>query len=323
MSIQEQIAGQGIDNEPAHGTVEIPHGDPVRPHSAAHGDDIHLPAPTAWPIVAALGFTLLVAGILTHWVISILGFLLLTYGCVGWFRDVLPHEAHENIPVRVQEIAVASSRKSVARISVSPDHRAHLPIQTFSVTAGLKGGIAGGIAMIVPALAYGLIAQHSIWYPINLLGGAGVSSMTGGLGNPSMQDLRAFHAAALGIAIVIHAISCTLIGLLYGSVLPLMPKHPILLGGILAPLAWSGLLYAALPTINPEMSSHINWADFLIAQFTFGLVAGFVVSRSSYVRTAQSLPLAMRLGLETPGLTSHGMDHDAGHDTGHDNQERR
>ncbi len=307
MSTQEEIAEHGIDNDPAHGTVEISHGDPVKPHSAVHGDSIHLPAPTAWPIVAALGFTLLVAGILTHYVVSILGFLLLTYGCVGWFRDVLPHEAHEEIEVRVQEIAVATSRKSVARISVSTEHRAHLPVQTFSITAGLKGGVAGGIAMIFPALAYGLIAQHSIWYPINLLGGAGVSSMTG-LGNPSMQDLRSFHAASLGIAIVIHAISCTLIGLLYGSVLPLMPRRPVLLGGIIAPLAWSGLLYAALPTINPEMSQHINWADFLIAQFTFGLVAGYVVSRSDYVRTAQSLPLAMRLGLETAGLSSHEAD---------------
>ncbi len=304
MSTQEQAAAHGIGGNPEQGTVEIPHGDTVKPHSAAHGDSIHLPAPTAWPIVAALGFTLLVAGILTHYVVSILGFLLLTYGCVGWFRDVLPHEAHEEFPVRVQEIAVATSRKSVARISVSTEHRAHLPVESFSVLTGLKGGIAGGIAMIFPALAYGLIAQHSLWYPINLLGGAGVSSMTG-LGNPSMQDLRAFHAASLGIAIVIHAISCTLIGLLYGSVLPLMPKHPILLGGIIAPLAWSGLLFAALPTINPEMSSHINWADFLVAQFTFGLVAGWVVSRSAYIRTAQSLPLSMRLGLEAAGLGAH------------------
>ncbi|WP_233581192.1 hypothetical protein [Acidipila sp. EB88] len=155
--------------------------------------------------------------------------------------------------------------------------------------------------MIIPALAYGLIAQHSIWYPINLLGGAGVA----GWHDPSIQDLRAFHAAALGVAIIIHAVSCVLIGLLYGTILPLMPKHPVLLGGILAPLAWSGLLFATLPTINPTLSQHINWADFLISQFTFGLVAGYVVSRSPYVRRAQQLPLAMRLGLEAAGLTHH------------------
>jgi hypothetical protein len=249
--------------------VEIPHGHPAEPLAPAHGDSIHLPKPTPWPIVVALGFTLLVAGILTQFVISILGGLMLIYGCVGWFKDVLPHEQHEDYPVKVQELAVSSSRKRVARIQVNDEHRAHLPVHTFSVLSGVKGGIAG-------------------WH------------------NPSMADLRAFHPAALGIAAVIHIISCLLIGLLYGAILPLAPKRPVLLGGILAPLVWTGLLYAALPIINPEMSSHINWADFLVAQVTFGVVAGLVVARSSYTRTAQSMPFAMRLGLETPGLTSHG-----------------
>ncbi len=283
------------------GTVEVPHGDTVRASSPAHDDAIHLPRPTAWPIVTALGFTLLIAGILTHYVISILGFLMLTYGCVGWFKEVLPHEMHEEIDVRVQEIAVATSRKSVARISVADNHRAHLPLESFSVLSGLKGGIAGGAAMIIPAAAYGLIAHHSIWYPINLLGGAGVASMSG-IMNPTEQSLRAFHFQTLGIAAIIHVISCTLIGLLYGSILPLAPKHPVILGGVIAPLAWTGLLFATLPTINPEMSAHINWPDFVIAQLTFGLVAGWVVSRSGYARTAQALPFALRLGLETPGM---------------------
>ncbi len=287
-------------SDTAHDGAEtnIPHGDPVRAHAPAHGEGIYLPKPTAWPIVTALGFTFLVAGILTHYVISILGGVLLVRGCVGWFRDVLPHEMHEEIEVRVQEIEIASSRRSVARLSTAGEHRQQVGEGSFSPLAGLKGGLAGGVAMIIPALAYGLIAQHSLWYPINLLGGAGVL----GSSNPSMADLRAFHAGALGIAILIHIVSCTLIGLVYGSVLPLVPKHPIVLGGILAPLAWSGLLFAALPTINPELSQHINWYDFLISQVTFGLVAGWVVSRSPYLRAARALPFAMRLGLEGGGL---------------------
>jgi hypothetical protein len=84
-----------------------------------------------------------------------------------------------------------------------------------------------------------------------------------------------------------------------------MPRRPIILCGILAPLVWSGLLYAALPTINPEISSHINWAAFLISQFTFGIVAGYVVSRSEHLQTAQSMPFAMRAGLHSPGLSNH------------------
>jgi hypothetical protein len=301
MSSHEQtaIAERGIEHSGQ--TVEIPHGHPVEAHGVAHGESIHLPRPTGWPITVALGFTLLVAGILTQYVISILGAVLLVAGCVGWFKEVLPAEAHEHIPVQVQEIEVATSRKAVARIEVTDEHRAHLPVHTFSIASGVKGGIAGGIAMIFPALAYGLIAQHSIWYPINLLGGAGV----GGGANPSMASLRAFHIGALGAAIVIHAVACLLIGTLYGAILPLMPRRPIVLGGIVAPLVWSGLLWAALPTINPEIASHINWAAFLISQFTFGIVAGYVVSRSEHLQTSQSMPFAMRAGLHSPGLSSH------------------
>jgi hypothetical protein len=155
--------------------------------------------------------------------------------------------------------------------------------------------------MIVPALAYGLIVQHSIWYPVNLLGGAGVAGWT----NPSLHDIDSFRASAFLIAIVIHVVSCSLIGLLYGAALPMLPKHPIFLGGVLAPLLWTGLLHASLHIINPEFASHIQWGWFLVSQFVFGIVAGFVVSRDKHVRTAQSMPFALRLGLEAPGLTKH------------------
>jgi len=321
MSTQEKTGTMDYANvsNPDQSEIQIPHGGTVKPHGEAHEEGLHLPAPTPWPIVTALGFTLLIAGILTHYVISIFGFLMLAYGCVKWFQDVLPHEAHEPVDVRVQEIAVVSSRRTVARIganslTASPkgdEHRAHVPLEGFSVLTGLKGGVAGGIAMIIPALAYGLIFQHSIWYPINLLGGAGIGT-SGVQQDLSMESLRAFHAQTLGIAVIIHAVSCTLIGLLYGSVLPVLPKHPVILGGIIAPLAWSGLLFATLPTINPMMSLHINWPDFLVSQLTFGLVAGLVVARSDYVRTAQNLPFALRLGLEAAG-PMHGDDKEKEH----------
>ncbi len=299
MSASQQYATQTQeDRGPGQTGVEIPHGDPVKAQAPAHGEAIHLPKPTAWPIVTAFGFTLMVAGILTHYVISILGGFLTVYGCVGWFRDVLPHESHEEIEVKVQEISIASSRKSVGRIDTGGGHRHHVGEGTFSPLAGVKGGIAGGIVMVIPALAYGLIAQHSIWYPVNLLGGAGIMGMP----NPTMQYLREFHWGGLGMATLIQIVTSILVGLIYGSVLPLMPKHPIVLGGIIAPALWTGLLWAALPTINPEISSHINWPSFLIAQFAFGLVAGWVVSRSPYYRAARNLPLRMRLGLEGSGL---------------------
>jgi hypothetical protein len=290
----------------AHGSAGAQasvYGEQAETHGSAHGATVHLPRPTAWPIVLALGFALLVSGVLTHYGIGILGAVLTVWACVGWFREVLPHESHEDIPVVVQEVAVHSSRRTVARISVSEENRAHLPVETFPITAGLKGGIAGGIAMIIPAEIYGLIAQHSLWYPINLLGGAGIVDTWRDV---SVRSLDSFHPKAFVAAVLIHIVSSVLIGLLYGAVLPILPRHPIVLGGIVAPLFWTGLLHSTLHTIDPAFASHIAWGWFTTSQFVFGIVAGWVVSRSPHVRTAQSLPFAMRLGLETPGLLGGG-----------------
>jgi hypothetical protein len=259
---------------------------------------LHLPAPTAWPIVLAFGFTMLAAGLVTDIGISLLGAALMIAGCVGWFRQVLPVEQHEAVEVEDRPVTIASSRALVERIVLSPEHRAHLPIETYPVVSGIKGGIAGGIAMIVPAMLYGLIAQHSIWYPVNLLGGAGVAHWS----NPTTAQIAAFHWQGLLVATVIHSVTCVLVGLLYGAMLPMLPRHPVLLGGILAPVLWTGILHAFMGIINPALDERIQWGWFLVSQVIYGIVAGLVVARQGRIRTGQSLPFAARLGIEAPGL---------------------
>ena len=96
--------------------------------------------------------------------------------------------------------------------------------------------------------------------------------------------------------------TCLLVGLLYGAMLPMLPRQPILLGGILAPVLWTGILHSFMGIINPALDARIAWGWFLISQVTFGLVAGFVVARQERIRTGQSLPFAARLGIEASGL---------------------
>jgi len=278
----------------------------------AAGAIIRLPAPTAWPIVLAFGCTLGVAGLVTSTGISILGGVLMLAGCIGWFRQVLPHEQHEDVPVLDLPVVIASSRSLVARIRLSPEHRARLPLETYPVTSGIKGGIAGGVAMIFPAMLYGLIAQHSIWYPVNLLGGAGVANWR----NPSTADIAAFHWQGLLVAIVIHSVTCVLVGLLYGAMLPMLPRRPIVLGGILAPVLWTGILHSFMGIINPALDAHIAWGWFLISQVTYGVVAGIVVARQGRIRTGQSIPFAARMGFEAPGLM------ESRPDVGHSEEEK-
>jgi hypothetical protein len=267
-------------------------------HNGISEEVVQLPAPTAFPIVLALGLTFAFAGLVTNVGISILGGVLIVCGCVGWFRQVWPHAHHIAVPVKVQKFKFATVRKKVAHIEIDESHRARLPVHTPSVMAGVKGGIAGGAAMIVPAVLYSLIAYHSLWYAVNLLGGAGVAGWT----NPTLAEITHFRLSALITAIIIHAAGSLLIGLLYGAMLPMLPRHPIILGGIIAPVLWTGVLHSALPLINPYLADRIDWWWFVVSQLTFGLVAGWVVSKQIDVRTEQFMPFSVRMGLETPGM---------------------
>jgi hypothetical protein len=259
---------------------------------------VHLPAPTAWPLVLAVGLTLAFAGLVTNMGISVLGLVLIVFGCVGWFGQVWPHAEHVAIPVTVQKFKFTSPRKKTTHIQIDETHRARLPVHTPSVMAGVKGGIAGGAAMIVPAILYGLIAYHSIWYPVNLLGGAGVA----GWSHPTQAEIEHFRLSATVFATIIHVVGSLLVGLLYGAMLPMMPRHPILLGGVIAPVLWTGFLHSSLPLINPFLAERIDWRWFVVSQVTFGLVAGWVVAKQVHIRTEQYLPFAARIGLETPGM---------------------
>jgi hypothetical protein len=267
-------------------------------HNGISDEVVQLPAPTAFPIVLALGLTFALAGLVTNVGISILGGVLIVAGCVGWFRQVWPRAHHIAVPVKVQKFKYATVRKKVAHIEIDESHRARLPVHTPSVMAGVKGGIAGGAAMIVPAVLYSLIAYHSFWYAVNLLGGAGVAGWT----NPTLAEITHFRLSALITATIIHAAGSLLIGLLYGAMLPMLPRHPILLGGIIAPVLWTGVLHSALPLINPYLADRIDWRWFVVSQVTFGLVAGWVVSKQIDIRTEQFMPFAVRMGLETPGM---------------------
>jgi len=260
---------------------------------------LELPAPTAWPIVLAFGVTLLFAGLVTSISISALGAVLSIAGAVGWFNDVLPREAYETVSILQEMPVVATARRKVTRIEIAGESpRAWLPLEIYPVSAGIKGGMAGSIAMALLAMLYGLVSQRSIWYPINLLAAGFFPNAV----SASTEVLAAFHLDAFLIAVPIHLITSLLVGLLYGVTLPMLPKRPIVLGGIVAPLFWSGVLYGVLGIINPVLDARIDWLWFVLSQLGFGIVAGIVVARQERIRTWQQLPLAVRAGIEAPGM---------------------
>ena len=258
---------------------------------------VQLPAPTAWPIVLAFGVTLLFAGLLTSADLTVVGAILTVVASVGWFRDVLPHERHEMVPVESAEAEIVTARTEVTRPALEP-HRLRIPVEIYPVTAGLKGGLAGSVAMAVLGCTYGVLSHGSIWYPINLL----ASVVHAEALQLPMEYLTSFHLPLFLVASFLHIVTSMLVGLLYGVMLPMFPRRPILLGGLIAPIMWSGLLYTTLGIINPLLDQRIDWKWFVASQLGFGIVAGLVVVRQARVRTRQFLPFAVRAGIEAPGM---------------------
>jgi hypothetical protein len=246
----------------------------------------------------AFGATLLFAGLVTSMSVSVLGAALALAGCVGWFRAVLPHAHEETVAVASEEIRLITDRKVVERLPVQGDQvRAWLPVRTYPISAGVKGGLAGSIAMAVLACAYGILKAGSIWFPINLLA-AVIYRESLGLGP---TQLYSFHADAFAIAFVLHGVVSVLVGLLYGAMLPMFPRRPIVLGGLIAPVLWSGLLYTILGLLNPLLASHIDWFWFVASQVAFGIVAGLAVVRQESIPTRENVSFVLRAGIEAPG----------------------
>jgi hypothetical protein len=270
-----------------------------------HDDGVELPVPTAWPMALALGVSFTIAGMVTHWVISLLGVVLALRSAVGWFFEVFPHEHHASVPIYADEFVVSTTRKRHDQLLVDPLHRKLLPVETFSLTSGIKGGIAGGIAMVVPATVFSLLKFHSLWYAANLLAAGGFVSWAG----ESDAFIAEFHLRGLLAALGIHTFASVLVGLLYGAMLPMFARKPILAAGFVAPFLWTGLLYSALGVISPILNARINWLWFIASQIAFGLVCGFGVNLHVKVRTPQfrALPFAVRAGLQSdqPESDSH------------------
>jgi hypothetical protein len=265
---------------------------------AAHEERIELPAPTHWPLLAAFGVAFGFAGLVTHPIVTIVGVVCFVISGVGWWREVLPVQHEVEVPwvapeLRARPVEVA--RAQVEHLALGEGkHRMRLPTHVFPLASGLEGGLVGGIVMAAIAELYGLVAQGSLWYPVNLLAAAGLPS----LATAPLEELVRFDAWGLGIGVLLHLSLSLLMGLLYAVLLPMLPRHPVFFGGVIAPLLWTGLVWAGLGVINPALAARIDWIWFVVSQVGFGLAAGFIVARRDKIPTLQSAPVAVRAAIE-------------------------
>jgi hypothetical protein len=247
---------------------------------------VEMPRATAWPLALSVGVTLLAAGLITHPVLSLTGVVLLVAALAGWIWCLMPGQGHDHEPLAPPEERPAPTEARPGTVEQMrpdmPGYRFRLPEKIHPISAGLKGGLIGGLVMPIPALAYGILSGNGIWFVINLLAGMvfpAVEQMPG-------DELQQFSLTLFVVAVVIHAILSAGFGLIYGVLLPTLPQFrgaQPLFGGILLPLLWSGFSYGLMGTINPALEKHVNWPFFILSQVVFGLAASAVVVRSEQV----------------------------------------
>lgn len=255
-------------------------------HESPQSDSVEMPKATVWPLVLSVGATLLAAGWITHPVLLIVGGVLTLTGLAGWIGQMLPgvgHQHEELVPADQRPHPITPRPGSVEALRPDrPGYRFRMPEKIHPISAGVKGGIAGGLVMPIPALAYGLLSGHGVWFPINLLGGMVFPFVEGS----SIEELEKFNLVVFLAALFIHAIISTGVGSMYGVILPTVPQFAgsqLFFGGLVLPLLWSGICFGLMGSINPTLEQHVDWRYFIASQIVFGIAASIVVERSEKV----------------------------------------
>ena len=180
-----------------------------------------------------------------------------------------------------EDVSVVTERHVVERLPVAPEQvRAWLPVETYPISAGVKGGLAGSVAMAVLACLYGLLKTGSIWYPINLLA-AVVYARRRCLGI-AIEFLSRRPLLPCGGLTSRHLHPC---GLLYGAMLPMFARRPILLGGVMPRFCGPDCCTPSWTFSIRCLGVTLIGSWFMASQFAFGIVAGLVVVRQARVST--------------------------------------
>ena len=229
-------------------------------------NSVEMPRPTVAPLVLSLGLVLLAAGAALGLAFLVVGALVLVTGLGIWVAALLPGRGHFHEP-RVEPARrpgpVTTERKSVEQLRPGmPGYRVRLPETVHPISAGIKGGVIGGLVMPLPALLYGLLSGHGIWYPVNLLAGM----VLPGVGNMTDAQLEQFSLSLLLTGMVIHATMSVVFGLIYGVLLPTLPDiatpaaglpspaASLAWGGLLFPSLWTGVSYSLMGVVNPVLA---------------------------------------------------------------------
>ena len=154
-----------------------------------------------------------------------------------------------------------------------------VPAEVYTVRAGAIGGLLGGIAMGLVALAYGAFWRGSPWLPVNVI----AATVLRDLQSANLDQLAQFNATALAVGLVLHFVLAIALGILFALLLPTLPGSPVFWAIIVGPLLWMIATVITLPLVNPLGAHVIDWPSFVGAHLAYGLVMGLYVVRTEKV----------------------------------------
>jgi hypothetical protein len=257
-----------------------------QPDTSAQQASVEMPRPTVAPMILSLGMVLLAAGLILGLTFVVVGIVTLLVGLGIWIVALLPGRGHfhETLvsPAQRRQAILGELDKVEQLRPGMPGYRVRLPERIHPISAGVKGGLLGGLVMPVPAVLWSLSTGHGLWYPVNLLAGM----VLPGIGSMTDAQLEQFSPVLFLTGVVIHATMTVVIGLIYGVLLPTLPPLPshVAWGGLLMPLLWTGLTFSIMQAVDPVLRQGVNWPWFIISQFLFGIVAAVVVVRVNELR---------------------------------------
>ena len=225
---------------------------------------------------------LIAAGVAMSVAFLVVGAAVLVFALGLWVTQLVSARGHVHVPRaepsrRPRPVTVRTGGVGHMQEGM-PGYRLRLPTEVHPISAGLKGGVLGGLLMPIPALLWGVLSGHGLWYPVNLLAGM----VLPGVDRMSVAELEQFRPALLVVGVVIHSINSVVFGLIYGVLLPTLPQlpRPLAWGGLLMPLLWTALSYGLMGAVNPLLSRGVDWPWFIASQFVFGVVAAGVILRA-------------------------------------------